>query len=440
MPKQINRTINKTAKSPDGAEHIISSSSLVINGRATPNYRYRLGMREPLAVLPYTMNLTESRWPIHTYYIWSELSGNPATYGRPVSPNKPLYADNRAMYGTNRRFPQGNPLMYLSTKVDGIDSMAVCEAKAIQRFYSNAKGLNSSLGVTIAEAPKTFRLIGDTAFKLANSFRALKKGRVIDAFKAIRYTNPQLERRLAEKYAHTVVRRGHSASIFAANSWLEMQYGWKPLLSEVFNACHDLASRFEKRPDDIRIAAGYKSAGSYKYVLNLSGTKPSPPRPKLYTFMSDGTISRQVGFVCYAQVIDPSLRTKANLGLTNPLSVAWELVPFSFVVDWFAPIGPYLDSLSATSGLTYVRGSKSSLQKSEIFGKINGVTLVSASTSRFNVITGTSSTETRSVNFTRTIMNTFPPNSRILRIKSLSEAFSVGHAKNGLALLRQVFS
>jgi hypothetical protein len=36
-----------------------------------------------------------------------------------------------------------------------------------------------------------------------------------------------------------------------------------------------------------------------------------------------------------------------NLGLTDPLSVAWELIPYSFVVDWFVPIGTYLDNLNA---------------------------------------------------------------------------------------------
>jgi hypothetical protein len=32
------------------------------------------------------------------------------------------------------------------------------------------------------------------------------------------------------------------------------------------------------------------------------------------------------------------------LGLINPAVVAWELVPFSFLVDWFIPVGKFLDS------------------------------------------------------------------------------------------------
>lgn len=45
------------------------------------------------------------------------------------------------------------------------------------------------------------------------------------------------------------------------------------------------------------------------------------------------------------------LRTLSQLSLTNPLEVAWELVPFSFVVDWMLPIGDYLSNMSALHGI-----------------------------------------------------------------------------------------
>jgi hypothetical protein len=51
------------------------------------------------------------------------------------------------------------------------------------------------------------------------------------------------------------------------------------------------------------------------------------------------------------------LQRVSNVGLTNPLVVAWELVPFSFVVDWFLPLGDWLNGLDATMGLTFSKGS-----------------------------------------------------------------------------------
>jgi hypothetical protein len=37
--------------------------------------------------------------------------------------------------------------------------------------------------------------------------------------------------------------------------------------------------------------------------------------------------------------------------------VAWELVPFSFVLDWFIPIGSYLSQLDASAGMEFLGGS-----------------------------------------------------------------------------------
>lgn len=55
--------------------------------------------------------------------------------------------------------------------------------------------------------------------------------------------------------------------------------------------------------------------------------------------MEKGTLT------CRFKINNPDLLLPAKVGLTNPLSVAWELIPFSFVVDWFLPIGKYLDAL-----------------------------------------------------------------------------------------------
>jgi hypothetical protein len=45
------------------------------------------------------------------------------------------------------------------------------------------------------------------------------------------------------------------------------------------------------------------------------------------------------------------------LGLTNPLSIAYEVTPFSFLADWFIPIGDFLSILDATLGFAFLSGS-----------------------------------------------------------------------------------
>lgn len=57
-------------------------------------------------------------------------------------------------------------------------------------------------------------------------------------------------------------------------------------------------------------------------------------------------------------------RTLNQLSLLNPASLVWELVPYSFVVDWILPIGPVLSAMTAPAGLDFVGGSVSRRVKS----------------------------------------------------------------------------
>lgn len=73
-----------------------------------------------------------------------------------------------------------------------------------------------------------------------------------------------------------------------------------------------------------------------------------PSSPTYNTSWVRGTTHLRAAFDI--EVINDSLLTLDQCGLINPLSVAWELVPFSFVVDWFLPIGTYINSMSDYAG------------------------------------------------------------------------------------------
>ena len=58
------------------------------------------------------------------------------------------------------------------------------------------------------------------------------------------------------------------------------------------------------------------------------------------------------------KVTNPKLAELSSLGLVNPLEIVWETTRYSFVVDWFLPIGPWLSALTADVGLSFVTGSQ----------------------------------------------------------------------------------
>jgi hypothetical protein len=119
--------------------------------------------------------------------------------------------------------------------------------------------------------------------------------------------------------------------------WLEYSYGWKPLVEDIYRAVNVM-----QQPFPHKVIRG-KAQGRFETVV---------PTHNNYAW-TDTTYKWHLRLLLQLKVsVSSWFAWKANeLGLTNPLSVAWEVVPFSFVVDWFLPIGKYLQSLTDFVGL-----------------------------------------------------------------------------------------
>jgi hypothetical protein len=123
--------------------------------------------------------------------------------------------------------------------------------------------------------------------------------------------------------------------------WLEYSYGWKPLVQDIYTAVNVV-----QRPFPFRTVRG-KAHG--KYALSV----PYGNYTTHQYYWGISHYSWDIRLLLQANVsVSNWVAWRANeLGLTNPLSVAWEVIPFSFAVDWFVPIGNYLQSLTDFVGL-----------------------------------------------------------------------------------------
>jgi hypothetical protein len=179
----------------------------------------------------------------------------------------------------------------------------------------NSEGVNHAQ--FIAEAKKSADLLTDTGITLLELLHSVKRGNFGSIPKNF-----------------GLIRRG------VGNYWLQWQYGWKPLAADLYG----MYQRLYEAPKKPLLHAKRQVAGKkdFSFVVNSD------------TVDLKGKILDTCELWC--TVTDEVVSGAQNIGVINPLSLTWELIPYSFVVDWFCPIGNYLQALTAKAGLAFVGG------------------------------------------------------------------------------------
>lgn len=124
-----------------------------------------------------------------------------------------------------------------------------------------------------------------------------------------------------------------------------MQYGWRPLVDQAYEAGKALEAATKER--------------SLRFTVSSQKTKQIDlsASPGFYELWHVARLQTKILCELYEE-----LSLARSLGLANPAAVAWEVVPYSFVVDWFLPVGSYLSAwgvIPALKGrfLTISKGS-----------------------------------------------------------------------------------
>jgi len=114
--------------------------------------------------------------------------------------------------------------------------------------------------------------------------------------------------------------------------WLEFQYGWKPLAQTIYDCGVAVQQdafqrlRVRGRASDQRIGKDVS-----RLAQNLVITR----------VWQD---SVRAEYVCNFAIRTDVASALSNFTSLNPVSIAWELTPYSFVVDWAVDVGGYLRS------------------------------------------------------------------------------------------------
>lgn len=175
---------------------------------------------------------------------------------------------------------------------------------------------------SIAEAKRTHSGLVDQSIRLLSAMRSVRRGNF----------------KLAAKHLGLRDSKGW------ADNWLFYQYGLLPLLGDIKGTYEVLKSQLTTPP---LIISGH---GSETWTI--------VDKEKVYLDFRNrkGVIEGKSSCKLYGKVSDSYLRTATQFGLSNPIGVAWELVPWSFVVDWYLPVGNAIEALTAPLGLDFIGG------------------------------------------------------------------------------------
>lgn len=168
---------------------------------------------------------------------------------------------------------------------------------------------------TLAEAHKTIDMVENVAQRAKALLRQARKG-------------------------------GYQTAKAAGNAWLEWRYGWRLL-------GYDIVSAVEAYQNPIR---GITITGKSKDSFIDSYT--------LRKLRSDfGGIWQGLGLI-FDQTVDINLQMKARVDarfsasslnvLVSPVTTMWEVIPFSFVFDWFVDVGTALNAWQVKTSSSYV--------------------------------------------------------------------------------------
>lgn len=211
-------------------------------------------------------------------------------------------------------------------------------------------------------------------------------------------------------------RYAEAASKAISNLWLEYTYGWVPLMSDIWGTAEFHRTLLRQR--EVRAVASHYSDINRVYASNL-GT----------TVRAQGRASDRVLMYRRYTINNPDLYDATRLGSLNPAAVVWELLPYSFVFDWFVDVGGYLEDLQTSCALGLSLDSTSGYD-----------TYSSASTERHYVIRNTREITLwgdgmRKVNIKRRIKRSTTPSPQL---PTLSVELGGHRLINAAALARQL--
>jgi hypothetical protein len=187
-------------------------------------------------------------------------------------------------------------------------------SECMDALLGRVKGHDFNLGVELGQAHQTVGMLADNLRKLGRAALALKRGDFATAARCLG-ASPRPSKLKAKDIS---------------GRWLELQYGWLPLIDSSYEAAQAFAEIYNGPRKFL-----FRESRSRKAQWDLSLA------PTTCSLFAQGKVRTSIIYEMYEE-----MTFTRQLGLQDPASILWELTPWSFVVDWFVPFGTYLSNLN----------------------------------------------------------------------------------------------
>lgn len=128
-------------------------------------------------------------------------------------------------------------------------------------------------------------------------------------------------------------RKGVALTTLGSDLWLQYRYGIRPLVSSVNGVLKALQAEYAKR------RSTYRGTYNLSRTSASTGTYASGIHKFDWSQTYSDVLDLRAGILLEDQV---EISNALGLDAAGMLQVPWEIVPFSFVADWFANVGDFI--------------------------------------------------------------------------------------------------
>lgn len=253
---------------------------------------------------PYTMTATTDSRGL--YQVWLNENGA-SLLSLPVGSYVETVVVNRGNISTE------DPTIYL---------------KLADKIRKKLYGSQFAFLTFLAEGPEALAMIGAAAERIGAAIWCLKRGRWNELARAL-----TLDPRVLKQRVNRV--RGLS------NKWLELSYGWLPLVQDMEAGAQYLAQANQNNTSPSRV--------------RVSRNEEKVTNPPPWTFSSSNLTRFDREITRTSATLTVYLSRVASPYVPNIYTVAetlWEKVPYSFIGDWVMPIGSLLSALKTRADVS----------------------------------------------------------------------------------------